>query len=135
MDKNDIKSAKVYLDNVRNLQKTERDIFEAKKQKNDLAIQRGTIGDNVKPEDVPIIDTNIILKDKETNDILVEAENLNQRSKLQQKQLNIKEEDLTDSMKEDNKKIQEIDSLLNNKSTIKDSLNAGFECVVRSING
>jgi len=135
MDKNDIKSAKVYLDNVRNLQKTERDIFEAKKQKNDLAIQRGTIGDNVKPENAPIIETNIVLKDKGINDILAEAENLNQRSKLQQKQLDIKEEDLTDSMKEDNKKIQEIDNLLNNKSTIKDSLNAGFECVVRSING
>jgi hypothetical protein len=135
VDKQDYKSAKVYLENIRNLQKTERDIFEVKKQKNDLAIQKGTLEDNYKTENAPITESNIILKDKVANDILIEAENLNQRSKLQQKQLNIKDEDLTDSFLEDTNKIKEIDNLLKNKTTIKDSLNAGFDCVVRSING
>ena len=135
VDKQDYNSAKVYLQNLRNLQKTERDIFEVKKQKNDLAIQKGTLEDNYKTENAPITESNIILKDKVANDILIEAENLNQRSKLQQKQLNIKDEDLTDSFLEDTNKIKEIDNLLKNKTTIKDSLNAGFDCVVRSING
>jgi hypothetical protein len=65
----------------------------------------------------------------------VKAENIVQRTKLQQKQLNIKDEYLLEKFSDDDKIIKEIDNTLNSKPTIKDSLNAGINCVIRSISG
>jgi hypothetical protein len=135
VDRNDITSARIYLNNLRNLQKTERELFEAKKQKNDLAIQQRLSDPNIRDEKGLIPESDIKYKDKQSSELEIEAENINKRNLLHQKQLNIKDEDLIESFKEDAKKIQEIDNLLKNKTTIKDSLNAGFECVIRSING
>jgi hypothetical protein len=135
VDKQDYNSAKVYLQNIRNLQKSERDLFEAKKEKNDLAIQQGRTDPNARLESLPYPESKLTLKEKQTSDLVNEAENLNQRSKLQQKQLNIKDEDLVERFSEDMKQIQDIDNLLKNKTTIKDSLNAGINCVIRSISG
>ena len=135
VDKQDYKSAKVYLQNIRNLQKTERDIFEVKRQKNDLAIEQGKIDSPATAIDPLSPESNIILKEKQTSDLVTEAENLVQRTKLQQKQLNIKDEYLLEKFADDNKIIKEIDDTLNSRVTIKDSLNAGINCVIRSISG
>jgi hypothetical protein len=135
VDKQDYNSAKVYLQNIRNLQKTERDIFEVKKQKNDLAIEQGKI-DSAATQANPLSpESNIVLREKQTSELVTEAENLVQRTKLQQKQLNLKDELLLEKFAEDNKTIKEIDDTLNNSVTIKDSLNAGINCVIRSISG
>ena len=135
VDKEDYNSAKVYLQNIRNLQKTERDIFEVKKQKNDLAIEQGKI-DTATIQANPLSpESDIVLREKATSELINEAENIVQRTKLQQKQLNIKDEYLIEKFSDDEKTIKEIDNTLNNKPTIKDSLNAGINCVIRSISG
>ncbi len=135
VDKQDYNSAKVYLQNIRNLQKTERDIFEVKKQKNDLAIEQGKI-DSAAAQANPLSpESDITLREKATSELINEAENIVQRTKLQQKQLNIKDEYLIEKFSDDEKTIKEIDNTLNNKPTIKDSLNAGINCVIRSISG
>jgi len=133
IDKNDISSAKIYLANLRNLQKTERELFDAKKQKNDLAVQQRLSDPNIKDEKGLIPESDIQYKDKQTSEIEVEAENINQRNLLHQKQLNIKDEDLSDDFLEDRKKISEISNVLNKKVSISDSINAGINCVMRSI--
>lgn len=135
IDKQDYNSAKIYLQNLRNLQKSERDLFEAKKEKNDLTIQQNKTDTNARLESTPTPESKLTLKEKQTLDLVNEAEIINKRSKLQQKQLNIKDEDLVEKFSEDKKSIEEIDNLLSNKVTIKDSLNAGINCVIRSISG
>jgi hypothetical protein len=135
VDKQDYNSAKVYLQNIRNLQKTERDIFEVKKQKNDLAIEQGRADSPTTPANPLSPELNIVLREKKTSELITEAETLVQRTKLQQKQLNIKDEFLLERFAEDNKTIKEIDDTLNNSVTVKDSLNAGINCVIRSISG
>jgi len=135
VDKKDYNSAKVYLQNIRNLQKTERDIFEVKKQKNDLAIEQGKADSPTTPANPLSPESNIVLREKKTSELITEAETLVQRTKLQQKQLNIKDEFLLERFAEDNKTIKEIDDTLNNSVTVKDSLNAGINCVIRSISG
>ena len=135
VDKQDYNSAKVYLQNIRNLQKTERDIFEVKKQKNDLAIEQGRADSPTTPANPLSPESNIVLSEKKTSELITEAETLVQRTKLQQKQLNIKDEFLLERFAEDNKTIKEIDDTLNNSVTVKDSLNAGINCVIRSISG
>jgi hypothetical protein len=135
VDKQDYNSSKVYLQNIRNLQKSERDLIDAKRQKNDLTMQQKLTDPNARLESLPTPESKLTLKEKQTSDLVNEAENLNQRSKLQQKQLNIRDEDLVEKFSEDKKAIEEIDNLLSNKVTIKDSLNAGINCVIRSISG
>ena len=135
VDKQDYNSAKVYLQNLRNLQKTERDIFEVKKQKNDLAIEQGRIDSVSTQADTLSPESNIVLREKQTSELVTEAENIVQRTKLQQKQLNLKDEFLLEKFAEDEKTIKKIDDTLNNSVTIKDSINAGINCVIRSISG
>ena len=133
IDRNDISSAKIYLQNLRNLQKTERELFEAKKQKNDLAVQQRLSDPNIRDEKGLLPESDIQYKDKQTSEIEVEAENINQRNILHQKQLNIKDEDLSEEFLNDRKKISEISNVLNKKVSISDSINAGINCVMRSI--
>lgn len=133
INKNDVSSAKIYLENLRNLQKTERELFDAKKQKNDLAVQQRLSDPNIRDEKGLLPESDIQYKDKQTSEIEVEAENINQRNLLHQKQLNIKDEDLSDDFLEDRKKISEISNVLNKKVSISDSINAGINCVMRSI--
>ncbi len=121
VDKQDYNSAKVYLQNIRNLQKTERDIFEVKKQKNDLSIEQRKVDSAATQANTLSPESNIVLKEKQTSDLVTEAENIVQRTKLQQKQLNIKDEYLLEKFSDDDKIIKEIDNTLNSKPTIKDS--------------
>jgi hypothetical protein len=133
VDKNDITSARIYLDNLRNLQKTERELFEAKKQKNDLAIQQRLSDPNIRDEKGLIPESDIKYKDKQSSELEIEAENINKRNLLHQKQLNIKDEDLSDDFLEDRKKISNISNVLNKKVSIRDSIDAGINCVIRNI--
>ena len=133
IDRNDISSAKIYLQNLRNLQKTERELFETKKQKNDLAIQQKVNDPNIRDEKGLLPESEIQYKDKQSSELEAEAENINQRNILHQKQLNIKDEDLSEEFLNDRKKISEISNVLNKKVSISDSINAGINCVMRSI--
>jgi hypothetical protein len=133
VDRNDITSARIYLDNLRNLQKTERELFEAKKQKNDLAIQQRLSDPNIRDEKGLIPESDIKYKDKQSSELEIEAENINKRNLLHQKQLNIKDEDLSDDFLEDRKKISDISNVLNKKVSIRDSIDAGINCVIRNI--
>jgi hypothetical protein len=72
-------------------------------------------------------------KDKQSSEIEIEAENINQRNLLHQKQLNIKDEDLSEEFLQDRKKISDISNVLNRKVSIADSIDAGINCVMRSI--
>ena len=123
------------LQNIRNLQKTEREIFEVKKEKNDLSIEQRKVDSAATQSNTLSPESNIVLREKQTSDLITEAENIVQRTKLQQKQLNIKDEYLLEKFSDDDKIIKEIDNTLNSKPTIKDSLNAGINCVIRSISG
>ena len=133
IDKNDVSSAKIYLENLRNLQKTERELFEAKKQKNDLAIQQKVNDPNIRDEKGLLPESEIQYKDKQSSELETEAENINQRNILHQKQLNIKDEDLSEEFLDDRKKISDISNILNRKVSISDSITAGINCVMRNI--
>ena len=65
----------------------------------------------------------------------MEAENFSQRLKLQQKQFGIKDEDLIVDVQEGYKQIEILDNLLSKKTTIKETLNGGINCVIRSLGG
>ena len=133
IDKNDVSSAKIYLENLRNLQKTERELFETKKQKNDLAIQQKVNDPNIRDEKGLLPESEIQYKDKQSSELEAEAENINQRNILHQKQLNIKDEDLSEEFLDDRKKISDISNILNRKVSISDSITAGINCVMRNI--
>ena len=133
IDRNDISSAKIYLQNLRNLQKTERELFEAKKQKNDLAVQQRLSDPNIRDEKGLLPESEIQYKDKQSSELEAEAENINQRNILHQKQLNIKDEDLSEEFLDDRKKISDISNILNRKVSISDSITAGINCVMRNI--
>ena len=133
IDRNDISSAKIYLQNLRNLQKTERELFETKKQKNDLAIQQKVNDPNIRDEKGLLPESEIQYKDKQSSELEAEAENINQRNILHQKQLNIKDEDLSEEFLDDRKKISDISNVLNRKVSISDSITAGINCVMRNI--
>tara|TARA_Y100001949_G_C15985716_1_gene330479 strand:+ start:1179 stop:2456 length:1278 start_codon:yes stop_codon:yes gene_type:complete len=129
--KNDRKSAKIYLQNLRNLQKTERQLVEAKKRLNDQAVQKDQAQMVVREETGYITPKQLSVAEKNTNQLEAEAETLNQRQKLHQKQLDVKDEDLVDSVAVDRAEIDKIDNNIKNKQTIRDAIKAGANCVKR----
>ena len=110
-------------------------MIEAKRQSNDLATQKNRSDDNIRLENQPSPELNAIYKDKNTPEILMEAENFSQRLKLQQKQFGIKDEDLSVDVQEGYKQIEILENLLSKKTTIKETLNGGINCVIRSLGG
>ena len=80
-----------------------------------------------------IPESEIQYKDKQSSELEAEAENINQRNILHQKQLNIKDEDLSEEFLDDRKKISDISNILNRKVSISDSITAGINCVMRNI--
>ncbi len=129
--KNDRKSAKIYLQNLRNLQKTERQLVEAKKKANDAAVQKDQATMRVRDEAGSLTPKTLSVAEKNTSQLEVEAETLNQRQQLHQKQLDVKDEDLVDSVAVDRAEIQKIDNNIKNKQTIRDAIKAGANCVKR----
>ena len=132
--KGDRKSARIYLQNLRNLQRTERRIFEAKKKANDQATEKERSNLKVRDDTTNIVREELNLKEKNTTELEIEAENLNQRQKLHQKQLDVKDEDLDEidiGLKSDRAEIDKIDNNIKNKTTIRNAIKAGANCVKR----
>jgi len=131
LDNGDRKSAKIYLQNLRNLQKTERDLFAAKTKANDEAKpqeQKEGINANNKKTVTQIEQTK---KEKETSEIETEAENLNQTVKFRQKQLDIKDEDISE-LSSAKTEIEKIDNNIKNKTKLREAIEAGTHCTKRN---
>ena len=122
LDKKDRKSAKIYLQNLRNLQKTERDLFEAKKKSNDEA--------KLKEEKI-LTEEKQIEAEKTTSEIEIEAENINQTTTFRQKQLDIKDEDIS-PISANKTEIEKIDNNIKNKTKIREAIEAGTYCTKRN---
>ena len=123
-----------YLQNLRNLQRTERKIFEAKKKANDQALEKERANLKVRDDTTNIAREELNLKEKNTTELEAEAENLNQRQKLHQKQLDVKDEDLDEidiGLKSDRAEIDKIDNNIKNKTTIRNAIKAGANCIKR----
>ena len=133
LNRGDTASAKIYLTNLRNLEKTERELIEVKKEKNNQAIEQQKTNTVIKDEIGSVSEQTAQYKEKNMSDIEIDAENINQRTQLHQRQLEIKDEDLTPEIIEDRAKIQESDNILKNKNKIKESLEAGINCTRRSV--
>jgi hypothetical protein len=119
------------LQNLRNLQKTERDLFAAKTKANDeakLQEQKEGINANNKKTVTQIEQTK---KEKETSEIETEAENLNQTVKFRQKQLDIKDEDISE-LSSAKTEIEKIDNNIKNKTKLRESIEAATHCTKRN---
>ena len=131
LDNGDRKSAKTYLQNLRNLQKTERDLIEAKRVANDEAKlkqqKEGVNGNNKKP----FTEIELSKKEKVTSEIESEAENINASTKVRQKQLDIKDEDIT-VISPNKTEIEKIDNNIKNKTKIREAIEAGTSCTKRN---
>ena len=131
LDNGDRKSAKIYLQNLRNLQKTERDLFAAKRKANDeakLQEQKEGINANNKKTVTQIEQTK---KEKETSEIETEGENFNQTVKFRQKQLDIKDEDISE-LSSAKTEIEKIDKNIKNKPKIRKVIEAATYCTKRN---
>ena len=131
LDNGDRKSAKIYLQNLRNLQKTEKDLFEAKRKANDeakLQEQKEGINANNKKTVTQIEQTK---KEKETFEIETEGENFNQTVKFRQKQLDIKDEDISE-LSSSKTEIEKIDNNIKNKTKLREAIEAGTYCTKRN---
>ena len=131
LDNGDRKSAKIYLQNLRNLQKTEKDLFDAKRKANDeakLQEQKEGINANNKKTVTQIAQTK---KEKETFEIETEGENFNQTVKFRQKQLDIKDEDISE-LSSSKTEIEKIDNNIKNKTKLREAIEAGTYCTKRN---
>jgi hypothetical protein len=131
LKKGDRESAKTYIDNIRNLQKTERDLIDSKRIENDrvkLQEQSNINNRNTKP--LTIEDEKII--EKNFSELELEAENMQQRTVLHQKQLGIKDEELTETMLQERAVIEQIDNSIKNKTKIREAIEAGTNCTKRN---
>ena len=131
LDNGDRKSAKIYLQNLRNLQKTERDLFAAKRKANDeakLQEQKEGINANNKKTVTQIEQTK---KEKETSEIETEGENFNQTVKFRQKQLDIKDEDISE-LSSAKTEIEKIDNNIKNKTKLREAIEAATHCTKRN---
>ena len=127
----DRESAKIYLQNIRNLQKTQRDLIDSKRIENDrvkLQEQSNINNRNTKP--LTIEDEKII--EKNFSELELEAENMQQRTVLHQKQLGIKDEELTETMLQERAVIEQIDNSIKNKTKIREAIEAGTNCTKRN---
>ena len=131
LDNGDRSSAKIYLKNIRNLQKTQRDLVEAKRIENDrIRLQEES---NMKNRNAkPLTEAEQVVVDKNLTELELEAENIQQRTAFHQKQLNIKDEDLVDSILQERTVIEEIDNSIKNKTRIRDAIKAGTNCTKRN---
>ena len=127
----DRSSAKVYLKNMRNLQKTQRDLVEAKRIENDqIKIQEQSNMNNRNAK--PLTEQQKIIAEKNQSELELEAENMQQRTAFHQKQLNIKDEALDETMIKDRADIKEIDNSIKNKTQIRQAIEAATNCTKRN---
>lgn len=83
---------------------------------------------NTKP--LTIEDEKII--EKNFSELELEAENMQQRTVLHQKQLGIKDEELTETMLQERAVIEQIDNSIKNKTKIREAIEAGTNCTKRN---
>jgi len=127
----DRSSATVYLKNMRNLQKRQRDIVDAKRAENDrIRIQEQSNMNNRNSK--PLTEQQKIIAQKNQSELELEAENMQQRTAFHQKQLNIKDEELTGTMIQERADIKKIDSSIKNKTQIRQAIEAGTNCTKRN---
>ena len=127
----DRSSATVYLKNIRNLQKRQRDIVEAKRAENDrIRIQEQSNMNNRNSK--PLTEQQKIIAQKNQSELELEAENMQQRTAFHQKQLNIKDEDLAEPMIQERNDIKKIDNSIKNKTQIRQAIEAGTNCTKRN---
>jgi len=131
LKKKDKKSALVYLRNIRNLQKRERDLIAAKTKQNDQAVPKNNPDGTIRDRTGQLTEQNIEHKNKTTVEVENEAELLSQRNQLHQKQLDVKDEDLTPEFKQEQTQLEGINNNIKNKTTIRDAIKAGTNCVKR----
>ena len=131
LENGDRKSAKIYLQNIRNLQKTERDLFEAKRQANDEAKLQDQTGVNANNKKT-LTEQEEIRIEKTTSELANEAENMSLRNTQQQKQLDVKDENLGEEFIADKTEIEKIDKSIKNKKTIRQGIEAGTNCTKRN---
>ena len=131
LENGDRKSAKIYLQNIRNLQKTERDLFEAKRQANDDAKLQDQTGVNANNKKT-LTEQEEIRIEKTTSELANEAENMSLRNTQQQKQLDVKDENLGEEFIADKTEIEKIDKSIKNKKTIRQGIEAGTNCTKRN---
>jgi len=127
----DRSSAKIYLKNIRNLQKTQRDLVAAKRAANDrIKLQEQSNMNNRNSK--PLTEEQKKIAQKNQSELELEAENMQQRTAFHQKQLNIKDEELTESMIKERADIKEIDNSIKNKTKIRQAIEAGTNCTKRN---
>ena len=80
----------------------------------------------------PLTEAEQVVVDKNLTELELEAENIQQRTAFHQKQLNIKDEDLVDSILQERTVIEEIDNSIKNKTRIRDAIKAGTNCTKRN---
>jgi len=131
LENGDRKSAKIYLQNIRNLQKTERDLFEAKRQANDDAKLQDQTGVNANNKKT-LTEQEEIRIEKTTLELTNEAENISLRNTQQQKQLDVKDQDLGEEFTVDRTEIEKIDKSIKNKTTVREAIEAGTNCTKRN---
>jgi len=131
LENGDRKSAKIYLQNIRNLQKTERDLFEAKRQANDDAKLQDQTGINANNKKT-LTEEQEIKIEKTTSEVANEVENMSLRNTQQQKQLDVKDENLGQEFIADKTEIEKIDKSIKNKKTIRQGIEAGTNCTKRN---
>ena len=113
------------------MQKTQRDIVEAKRAENDrIKIQEQSNMNNRNLK--PLTEEQKVIKEKNQTELELEAENMTQRRTLHQKQLNIKDEDLTEPMIQERNAIKEIDDSIKNKTKIRQGIKAATNCTKRN---
>jgi len=76
----------------------------------------------------PLTEEQKVIKEKNQTELELEAENMQQRTTLHQKQLNIKDEDLIEPMIQERNAIKEIDDSIKNKTKIRQAIEAGTNC-------
>jgi len=109
-------------------------LFEAKKKANDQAVEKERATFKQRDETGAITREQLNLREKDTFQLENEAETLNQRQKLHQRQLDVKDEDLDEldiGLVQDRAEIQKIDNNIKNKTKIRDAIRAGANCVKR----
>ena len=131
--KGDRKSAKTYLLNLRNLQKTERQMFVAKQKAAEKAMELNKSQLKQSDERGSVTEQDIKRNEKNTAELEQEAQNFVEREKFHQKQLDIKDEDIAKdtNILADRAEIKKIDNIMKNKNKIRDAIRAGSNCIKR----
>ena len=70
--------------------------------------------------------------EKTTSELANEAENISLRNTQQQKQLDVKDQDLGEEFVADKSEIKKIDESIKNKTTVREAIEAGTNCTKRN---